>query len=87
MLKELELKIQRCISSNRPENLYITQPFMDGDNELFVFVFHFGTIQTKEINPASICFSYLMKNSLVSDLQTKLANHVNRLGNSMLEYK
>ena len=87
ILQNLETKIQHCISGNKPDNLYITQPFMDRDNKISVFVFHFGTVQTKKINPANISFSYLMKNSLISDLQTKLANHVNRLGNSMLEFK
>lgn len=82
-----KMELQKCISCNRPENLYETQPFIDNEGKICVIIFHFGTIQTIEINPANISFSYLMKNSLISDLQTKLANHVNRLGNSMLEFK
>lgn len=85
-LQDLKKKIKSCISGNKPENLYITQPFMDENKKISIFVFHFGTIKTLPINPEKITFSYLMKNSLISDLQTKLANHVNRLGNSMLEY-
>lgn len=82
----LKKDVKNCISCNKPENLYETQPFIDEFGKICVIIFHFGTIQTKEIVPSSISFSYLLKNSLISDLQTKLANHVNRLGNSMLEY-
>lgn len=85
LANSLKKEIQKCISCNRPENLYETQPFIDNEGKICVLIFHFGTIQTKEIAPANISFAYLMKNSLISDLQTKLANHVNRLGNSMLE--
>lgn len=80
-------EIKSCISCNKPEFLYETNPFVDENGKVCVFVFHFGTVQTKAIEPGQIKFSYLLKNSLLSDLQTKLANHVNRLGNSMLEYK
>lgn len=69
----------------KKDYLYITHPFNDEHESCSAFIFHFGTIQTIPINPSSIHFSYFMKNSLVFDLQSKLANHVNRLGNSMLE--
>ena len=86
-LKALKEKIKKCVCGNKPEYLYFTQPFLDEHKKIALFVFHFGTIQTIQIDPATIKFSYLMKNSLISDLQTKLANHVNRLVNNMLEYK
>lgn len=85
-LTELKKKIKSCISGKQPEYLYITQPFFDEEQNISIFVFHFGIIKTIPINVSSIKFSYFMKNSLISDLQTKLANHVNRLGNSMLEF-
>ena len=87
ILNKLRKKILNSISVNKPEYLYVTQPFFDEGNKMSLFVFHFGTIRTRIINPKEIKFSYRMKNSLISDLQTKLANHVNRLGNNMLEYK
>lgn len=82
---KLKKEIKDCILCNKPENFYETQPFIDEDGKICIIIFHFGTIQTKGITPENISFSYLLKNSLISDLQTKLANHVNRLGNSMLE--
>lgn len=69
----------------KKDYLYITHPFNDENKSCSAFIFHFGTIQTVSIKPSSIHFSYFMKNSLAFDLQSKLANHVNRLGNSMFE--
>lgn len=85
-LGDLKKKIMRCISGNKPDCLYITEPFMDENKKIAVFVFHFGTLRMEPLDPKKIHFAYLMKNDLIADLQTKAANHVNRLGHSMLEY-
>jgi len=42
-----------------------------------------SSIKPDEINNANRIFS--LKNDLISDIQTKVANHVNRLGNFMLK--
>lgn len=83
---QLKTKIMERFPENRPEYLYVTQPFMDANNKIAIFAFHFGTVMTIPIDLSRINFNYLMKNDLISDLQTKLANHVNRLGHSMLEF-
>lgn len=76
--------VQNCLKKKK-DYLYCTEPFSDIDGKMSAFVFHFGTIQTTSLNFNVVHFDYYMKNSLVSDLQSKLANHVNRLGHSMLE--
>jgi hypothetical protein len=74
-----------CLKSSIPETLYFVRPFIDKDNKVCIIVFHFGTITTKPLKTGEVSFSYMLKENLTFDLQTKLANHVNRLGNSMLE--
>lgn len=82
--KELHKRIKSFVVTSKPENLFITSPFIDEDS-VCVMAFHFCSIRTKKLNASQIQFKYHLKNSLISDLQSKLANHVNRLGNSMLE--
>lgn len=67
------------------ENIYLIQPFYK-DNKVFIILFHFDTVNGEKMIPYSRKFEIMLKESLSFDLQTKLANHVNRLGNSMLEY-
>lgn len=68
-----------------PENIYCIKPFYVKNN-VFIILFHFDTINGEKMTPHSRKFELMLKESLSFDLQTKLANHVNRLGNSMLEY-
>lgn len=84
--KSAIMKLKKAIFARSPDSLYITQPFLDESNMVSLLVFHFGTLQTEAIDPQSIHFSYFMKNNVISDLQTKFANHVNRLGSDMIEY-
>lgn len=84
--KSILKKIKKAIFARSSDSLYITQPFLDESNTISLIAFHFGTLQTEAIAPKKIHFSYLMKNSVISDLQTKFANHVNRLGSDMIEF-
>jgi hypothetical protein len=83
--RKLKKKILQFLRPSKPEILYITQPFIDRQDKICIIVFHFGTITTKYLKSGDFSFSYMLKENLTFDLQTKLANHVNRLGNSMLE--
>lgn len=85
ILKAIKKKLKDDRFVKSPEYLFVTQPFVDENNSVCIFVFHFGTVRTIPIAEGKYNFRYLLKNSLVSDLQSKLSNHVNRLGNSMLE--
>lgn len=84
--KSILKKIKKAIFARSPESLYITQPFLDESNTISLLAFHYGTLQTEAIDPQTIHFSYFMKNSVIADLQTKFANHVNRLGTDMIEF-
>lgn len=76
----------KLFGNSFPENIYLIKPFYR-DNKVFLILFHFDTINGEIMVPHSRKFEMMLKENLAFDLQTKLANHVNRLGNSMLEYK
>lgn len=63
------------------------QPFSNPiSKKTEVIVFHFGTVSSKWISdksPPEYLFS--IREQLAFDIQTKLANHTNRLGNNMLK--
>lgn len=82
-LKEM---LGKRITVNKPENLFIIQPFLNFEDSVSVILFNFSTFTSKEIDANGITFCYKMKENLTFDLQSKLANHINRLGNSMLEF-
>lgn len=75
----------QLLKKSFPENIYFIRPFYK-NNKVFIILFHFDTINGEKMIPHSRKFELMLKESLSFDLQTKLANHVNRLGNSMLEY-
>lgn len=68
------------------EAVYQVNPFYI-DNYVHVIFFIFGTIISKPLCNGDKAFIYELNESVVHDLQTKLANHVNRLGNSMISIK
>lgn len=70
-----------------PDNIFFIRPFTNIENtKRSIIIFHFDTVTYYEVKPNEIQFDYMLKQNLVYDLQSKLANHVNRLGNSMLEF-
>lgn len=66
----------------RGEKVFPIMPFEDENGKTCVICFHLGALTMLEkLNPIKL----QLKRDLAFDLQSKLANHVNRLGNSMLE--
>lgn len=66
----------------RGEKIFPIMPFEDENGKTSVICFHLGALTMLEkLNPLKL----QLKRDLAFDLQSKLANHVNRLGNSMLE--
>lgn len=68
-----------------PNCIYMTFPLINNEGRKCIWVFHFATVMSKPIKKNSTTFHYQMSRELFFDLQSKLANHLNRLGNSMLE--
>lgn len=79
-------KLLELLNNSLPEKIYLIQPFLLND-KVCIILFHFDTISSKKITLKRQNYKIILKESLAFDLQTKLANHVNHLGNSMLEYK
>lgn len=75
----------QLLDESTPDSIYLIKPFYR-EEALHIILFHFGTISSKKTKPNKK-FNMMLKKNLTFDLQTKLANHVNRLGNSMLGYK
>lgn len=84
--EKLKEMLNKRIIERKPENLFSIQPFLTSKKQVSIILFNFSTIMSKEINLKDINFIFKMKENLTFDLQSKLANHINRLGNSMLEY-
>lgn len=78
--KKLKKYIQNC----KPESIFSTSPLINVLGKKCIWVFHFASVTTKCLKEKQR-FKYQMSRELVFDLQSKLANHVNRLGNNMLE--
>ena len=57
------------------------------EDEAKVILSHFGTITFEVDMKPNIPACFALKRDLVFDLQSKAANHVNRLGNLQLEFK
>lgn len=57
------------------------------ENKAQVVIFHFGTISFQSENEFSNGPLFTLSRDLLFDLQSKAANHVNRLGNFQLESK
>lgn len=84
---KLKEKLYKVIRINKPDNLFILEPLWDSEkNCIIIVIFNFNSFQLKEIE-SEIRFKCQLKESLMSDIQTKLANHINRLGNNMIAYK
>lgn len=71
------------VSAQSAEYLYKTCPIENNDGKMCVWIFHFASVSTIPLDETQK-FDYQLSKELVFDLQSKLANHVNRLGNSML---
>ena len=85
--EDAKKKIKGFLFPNTPNCIYMTFPLINKDGKKCVWIFHFATVVSKPVKRNSIAFHYQMSRELFFDLQSKLANHVNRLGNSMLDVK
>lgn len=71
---------------NKKESFFCTEAFWyEKENKPYKIVFHFSGLTSewwgeKDIPP----FDLIIQEQLVFDIQSKLANHANRLGNNML---
>jgi len=69
------------------QSLFFTEPFWHSDKNIpCLLVFHFGSLTSIWWSKDEIPdFIFSVKENLAFDIQSKMANHANRLGNSMLD--
>ena len=75
------------LSSKSPGNTqwyYQFGPFV-WDKRIVRMHFHLGTLSSEFISDKTKSSCFTLKQEIVFDLQSKIANHVNRLGVSLLE--
>jgi hypothetical protein len=74
---------QKLIPKN---SLFRIEPFWYEQKELpYILIFHFGSLSSVWWDDSKIPqFSFAVKEHLAFDIQSKMSNHANRLGNSML---
>ena len=78
-----EKAILDVMKTVRSDRTFPLAPFIDENKKKCVILFHFSTIHICCIRKKIIM---QIKRILAFDIQAKAANHVNRLGNSMLEF-
>jgi hypothetical protein len=68
---------------------FLTKPFWYADRNIScLLVFHFGSLTSVWWNKDEMPdFIFAIKEHLAFDIQSKMANHANRLGNSMLDIR
>ena len=71
----------------QPQSHFYTKPFWDNIKNIpCLLVFHYGSLTSLWWDNNEIPdFIFLIKQSLAFDIQSKMVNHANRLGNSMLD--
>jgi hypothetical protein len=74
-------------NNSLPQALFIAGPLWDNNkNSIFSIIFHFGSLSSIWFEESDIPeFILKIKEPLAFDIQSKLANHANRLGNSLLQ--
>ncbi|MDR1148134.1 MAG: hypothetical protein LBK66_05830 [Spirochaetaceae bacterium] len=73
----------------KKDSIFMIEPFWYEQKELiFILLFHFGSLSSVWWDDNDVPqFEFAIKEHLAFDVQSKLANHVNRLGNSMLQFQ
>ncbi|MDR1895310.1 MAG: hypothetical protein LBR10_00785 [Prevotellaceae bacterium] len=88
ILYGLLIPVTKSIYEHRKEADFTTQPFWYPQKEkIYQLIFHFGSLtsiwwKNDEMPP----FEFTIKEHLAFDIQSKMANHANRLGNSMIPF-
>jgi len=74
-------------NNSLPQALFSAGPFWDNNkNSIFSIIFHFGSLSSIWFEESNVPdFIFKIKEPLAFDIQSKMANHANRLGNSMLQ--
>jgi len=84
-----KLKNNLKLGNNKQQALFDLSPFWyPVKNKPYLLVFHFGSLTSVWWNKDEIPdFIFTIKEHLAFDIQSKMANHTNRLGNSMLKIR
>jgi hypothetical protein len=82
-----KLKKNLKLGNNQQQALFDFSPFWYPiKNNPYLLVFHFGSLTSLWWSEDEVPdFSFTIKEHLAFDIQSKMANHANRLGNSMLQ--
>lgn len=78
-------KLKKYITPSNPGIFFKTFPLQNNEKKNCIWIFHFSTICSRPVKKSGLHFEYQMSKELFFDLQSKLSNYLNRLGNSMLE--
>jgi hypothetical protein len=89
MIPVMDIAHIKKIHRIKKDSIFMIEPFYYEQKELiFILLFHFGSLSSVWWDDNDVPqFEFAIKEHLAFDVQSKLANHVNRLGNSMLQFK
>jgi hypothetical protein len=85
-IKEIDKITKSCSSSAAG---FAIKPFWNKHNgKIYIIIFNYNSLNSVWWDRNNIPkFRFAIKEHLVFDIQSKMANHANRLGNSMLQFE
>lgn len=78
------IEFKKWIKDSNKESKFIVKPFLYSDNRA-VIIYHFSSLSTEAMDISENEPDFVLQRDLLFDLQSKASNHLNRLGNFMLE--
>ncbi|MFZ2914048.1 MAG: hypothetical protein WAZ99_07595, partial [Rectinemataceae bacterium] len=82
----LKKQIERLDANRKSDSLFCTEPFwFEEKGKNYMIIFHYGSLSSKWFDGEHAPeIKFAINEHLVFDIQSKMANHANRLGNFML---
>jgi hypothetical protein len=89
MIPVIDREQVKKIHKIKKDFIFLIEPFRhEKKNRVFVLLFHFGSLSSVWWDDTDIPqFEFSIKEHLAFDIQSKMASHANRLGNSMLQFE
>lgn len=89
MIPVIDREYVKKIHKIKKDSIFLIEPFWyEQKNQILILVFHFGSLSSVWWDDTDIPqFEFAIKEHLAFDIQSKMANHINRLGNSMLQFE
>jgi hypothetical protein len=89
MIPVIDGEQAKKIHKIKKDSIFLIEPFWyEQKDQVFILLFHFGSLSSVWWDDTDIPqFEFAIKEHLAFDIQSKMASHASRLGNSMLSFE